>query len=107
MQLWVAVNPSKTSVGVKSNLSYGKMVPEKFYFVVDKMRHNTNVVIFIIDENRNITCMDSEGLDVFYFEDNYDPNSDDYKCSGPEGKEDPIEQTQKTTKVKHGRVPNK
>lgn len=102
MQLWVAVNSNKSSVGVRANISYGKMIPGKFYFVVDKMRHNTNVVLFIIDENKNITCMDSEGLDVFCFGDFYDPNTglDDSTTV-------PVDYTQETTRVKRGRVSNK
>lgn len=62
MNLWIKADTSSKTSAIATLLNTGSIVAGKLYYVVDKVRVNSALVLYFIDERGKVTCADSEGF---------------------------------------------
>ena len=62
MNLWIKADTNSKTSAITTLLNTGSIVADKLYYVVDKVRVNSALVLYFIDERGKVTCADSEGF---------------------------------------------
>lgn len=76
MNLWIKADTNSKTSAIATLLNTGSIVADKLYYVVDKVRVNSALVLYFIDERGKVTCADSEGFIGEVHAVNHNPNLD-------------------------------